>query len=91
MNPAVDPNSSDTFNHTWESLAEILKSELSDGILLDIGAAIMHRNVSYNCRVFICNRKIVLIRPKMFMADDGNYREPRWFTAWDKGYTTEDY
>jgi|EP00670_Eutreptiella_braarudii_P005946 NAD+ synthase (glutamine-hydrolysing) len=81
----------DTFNHTWESLAEILKSELSDGILLDIGAAIMHRNVSYNCRVFICNRKIVLIRPKMFMADDGNYREPRWFTAWDKGYTTEDY
>lgn len=81
----------DTFNHTWESLAEILASDLTDNILCDIGAPIMHRNVSYNCRVFICNRKIVLIRPKLFMADDGNYREPRWFTAWDKGFSVEDY
>jgi len=81
----------DTFNHTWESLAAILQSDITDNILCDIGAPIMHRDVSYNCRVTICNRKIVLIRPKMYMADDGNYREPRWFTAWDKGYTVEDY
>uniref|UniRef100_A0A7S1I3C5 Glutamine-dependent NAD(+) synthetase n=1 Tax=Eutreptiella gymnastica TaxID=73025 RepID=A0A7S1I3C5_9EUGL len=81
----------DTLNHTWESIAEILRCDVTDGILCDIGAAVMHRNVCYNCRVYICNRRIVMIRPKMCMADDGNYREPRWFTAWDKGFTLEDF
>ena len=32
------------------------------------------RGVRYNCRVFLLNRKIVYIRPKLSMADDGNYR-----------------
>lgn len=27
-------------------------------------------------------RKILFIRPKMSMANDGNYREIRWFVAW---------
>eukprot|EP01031_Cornospumella_fuschlensis_P033793 gene33793-40892_t len=27
--------------------------------------------------------KIVLIRPKIFLADDGNYREKRFFASWD--------
>ncbi len=29
-------------------------------------------------------RKILLIRPKMFLAEGGNYREHRWFIAWAK-------
>ena len=32
--------------------------------------------------IFIYNGRIVLIRPKMLLADDGNYREARWFTPW---------
>jgi NAD+ synthase (glutamine-hydrolysing) len=36
----------------------------------------------YNCRVIIFNSKIILIRPKKYLANDGNYRETRWFTAW---------
>jgi NAD+ synthase (glutamine-hydrolysing) len=32
-----------------------------------------HKNCNYNCRVIIHNGKIVLIRPKMWMANDGNY------------------
>lgn len=32
------------------------------------------RGVRYNCRVFLLNRKIIYIRPKLSMADDGNYR-----------------
>ena len=28
------------------------------------------------------NRKILLLRPKLYMANDGNYREERYFTAW---------
>lgn len=42
----------------------------------------MHRNVSYNCRVVCLNRRVVGIRPKIYLANDGNYREMRWFTPW---------
>ena len=27
--------------------------------------------------------KIILIRPKLYLANDGNYREERYFTGWD--------
>lgn len=36
----------------------------------------------YNCQVLCLNRQIIMIRPKMWLANDGNYRELRWFTAW---------
>ncbi|KAL2902943.1 Glutamine-dependent NAD(+) synthetase [Bienertia sinuspersici] len=36
----------------------------------------------YSCQVLCMNRKIIMIRPKTCLANDGNYREPRWFTAW---------
>ena len=36
-------------------------------------------------------RKILLIRPKMILVDDGNYRESRWFTAWTKVRQIEEY
>lgn len=42
----------------------------------------MHKSVKYNCRVIIADGKIVLIRPKIFLANDGNYRELRFFTPW---------
>jgi len=74
----------DTFFHSWQSIAKILDSDLTDGILVDIGMPIMHKNVRYNSRIFILNRKIIAIRPKILMADDGNYRETRWFTPWSK-------
>ncbi|MDE0469070.1 MAG: NAD(+) synthase [Candidatus Poribacteria bacterium] len=81
----------DTLQHSWESLACILKGGHTDGILCDIGMPIMHKNVRYNCRVFVLDGKLLLIRPKMILASDGNYREARWFTAWERGWTTEDY
>lgn len=42
----------------------------------------MHKSVKYNCRVIIADGKIVLIRPKMYLANDGNYREMRYFAPW---------
>ena len=60
-----------------EVLYEILNSDLTDGIIVDLGMPVIHKNVFYNCRVICFNREIMLIRPKMFMADDGNYRESR--------------
>lgn len=35
-----------------------------------------HKNNNYNCRVIIYNGKILMIRPKMWMANDGNYVSP---------------
>lgn len=45
---------------------------------------IMHKNVRYNCRVIFYNSEILLIRPKMDLALEGNYREMRWFCPWRK-------
>ena len=81
----------DTLRHSWEVLAELLRGDHTDGILCDVGMPVMHRNVRYNCRVFLLNRKILLIRPKMALAQDGNYREARYFAPWQHPRTTEEH
>ncbi|ORY31916.1 hypothetical protein BCR39DRAFT_524532 [Naematelia encephala] len=81
----------DTFLHSWEMLATILQSEEAQDIVCDIGMPIAHKNCTYNCRVIIHNGKIVLIRPKMWMANDGNYRELRHFTPWHKHRQVEQH
>lgn len=81
----------DTLRHSWEVMAELLKGELTNDIICDIGMPIMHKNVRYNCRVLVLNGKILQIRPKMILANDGNYREPRWFAAWQKPRTVESH
>lgn len=82
---------SDTYMHSWEVLAELLNAPLCKDMLIDVGMPVMHKNVGYNCRVIFLNKKILLIRPKKVLADDGNYRECRWFTSWKKDKTTEDF
>ncbi|CAH1996567.1 unnamed protein product [Acanthoscelides obtectus] len=82
---------SDTFLHSWEVLAELLQAPLCKDMLIDIGMPVMHRNVAYNCRVIFLNKKILLIRPKKILCDDGNYRETRWFTSWKKHKEVEDF
>lgn len=42
--------------------------------------------VMYNCRVFLCNGSILAIRPKLHLANDGNYRETRWVVGWLGGW-----
>ncbi len=81
----------DTVNHSWEVIAEIIKTDLTKDILCDIGLPVNYQGINYNARVIIYNKKILLIRPKIAMADDGNYRESRWFTSWNKGFITEDF
>ncbi|KII85887.1 hypothetical protein PLICRDRAFT_44308 [Plicaturopsis crispa FD-325 SS-3] len=81
----------DTVLHSWEVLAKILESEIVTDIVCDIGMPVVHKNVIYNCRVIIHNKKILLIRPKMWLANDGNYRELRYFTPWMKHRQWEDH
>ncbi|KAJ7248515.1 hypothetical protein C8J57DRAFT_1437985 [Mycena rebaudengoi] len=81
----------DTVLHSWEVLAKIISSDEAQGIVCDVGMPVVHKNVLYNCRVIIHDRKILLIRPKMWLANDGNYRELRYFAPWTKHRQWEDH
>ncbi|KAI0106358.1 putative glutamine dependent NAD+ synthetase [Hypoxylon sp. NC0597] len=81
----------DLYLHSLQCLEIILRDESCYGILLDIGMPILHRNVRYNCRVICLDGRILLIRPKLYLAGDGNYREQRFFTPWLRPQYCEDY
>ncbi|CAD6906105.1 unnamed protein product [Tilletia controversa] len=81
----------DTELHSWQVLCQILKSDATKGIICDIGMPIQHRSTLYNCRVLVLDSKILFIRPKMWMANDGNYRELRYFTPWARKGETDDF
>ncbi|OBT51870.1 hypothetical protein VE04_06820 [Pseudogymnoascus sp. 24MN13] len=82
---------SDTDMHSWESLVMILKDPICEDILLDIGMPVMHKNVRYNARILSLNKEILLIRPKLSLANDGNYREMRYFSPWKGERIVEDF
>uniref|UniRef100_A0A8C8SRR5 Glutamine-dependent NAD(+) synthetase n=1 Tax=Pelusios castaneus TaxID=367368 RepID=A0A8C8SRR5_9SAUR len=82
---------SDTLLHSFEVLAKLLESPATQDIICDVGMPVMCRNVRYNCRVIFLNKKILLIRPKMILANAGNYRELRWFTPWSRARRVEEY
>ncbi|CCF58117.1 hypothetical protein KAFR_0D04690 [Kazachstania africana CBS 2517] len=77
--------------HSWEMYAQIIKNPKTHGLLLDIGMPVLHKNVRYNCRLLSLDGKILFIRPKMWLANDGNYREMRFFTPWMKPGFVEDF
>ena len=68
----------DTIEHSWECIEEMLKGDLTHGIVCDVGMPVIHKGVRYNCRVYLLDGKVLFIRPKMAMADDGNYRYMIW-------------
>lgn len=81
----------DTVTHAWECLKELLLGDWTDDILCSFGMPVIKGSERYNCQVLCLNRKIVMIRPKMWLANDGNYRELRWFTAWKQKEKLEDF
>nr|XP_054097179.1 glutamine-dependent NAD(+) synthetase isoform X8 [Callithrix jacchus] len=100
---------SDTLLHSFQVLAALLESPVTQDIICDVGMPVVHRNVRYNCRVIFLSsgtcvsgapcawprspacRKILLIRPKMALANEANYHELRWFTPWSRSRHTEEY
>ena len=73
----------DTFHHCWESLSELIdRGAASHGLLCDFGMPILHGGVRYNARILVLDKQILMIRPKTDLADSGNYRESRYFTAY---------
>lgn len=82
---------SDTLLHSFQVLRKLLESPVAQNIVCDVGMPIMHHDVRYNCRVIFLNRKILLIRPKMLMANVGVHRELRWFSPWSQSRTVEEF
>lgn len=80
----------DVFTHSWEVVAEILNHPECQDIIIDLGLPIRHRGNPFNARVIALNKKILAVRPKIWLCNDGNYREMRYFTAWKK-HTVERY
>lgn len=74
----------DVYSQSWQMYAEILEHPDTADIVLDIGLPIIHKLIKYNCRVLSYNKKIIFIRPKLHLANDGNYREMRYFTPWNR-------
>lgn len=66
----------------------VQRGATDDGLLCDFGMPILYHGARYNCRVLICDRKVLMIRPKTSMADSGNYRESRYFTAYQPPSTS---
>ena len=81
----------DTLRHSWQVLGQLLAGDLTHGIICDIGLPVMHRNVRYNCRALCLDGQILLLRPKMILANDGNYREMRYFAPWTAPRTLEQF
>lgn len=81
----------DLYLHCWQCLEQILTDESCHGIIIDLGMPVLHRNVRYNCRIICLDGKILLIRPKLSLAGDGNYREQRFFTPWLRPRHCEEY
>lgn len=81
----------DLYDHSWEIYGQILQNPETHGIILDIGIPIIHKTIKYNCRVISYDGQILLIRPKLYLANDGNYREMRYFTPWSRPKYHESY
>ena len=81
----------DTVTHAWELVRELMIDEQLRDIVIDTGLPLIHDGVRYNCRLFLLNGKVLFLRPKRALAGDGNYREPRWFTAWRKEKVLETF
>ena len=80
----------DVYTHSWEVAAEILSHPDCQDIIIDLGLPVRHRGNPFNTRVVALNKQVLAIRPKIWLCNDGNYREMRYFTAW-KRHLVESY
>ncbi|KAI9660429.1 MAG: glutamine-dependent NAD(+) synthetase [Bathelium mastoideum] len=79
----------DTVMHSWEIVAELLQDKDLYGIVIDVGLPVIHRGVLFNCRCILLNGDIQLVRPKMTLASEGQFRENRYFTPWPRRYVED--
>ncbi|KJZ76907.1 Glutamine-dependent NAD(+) synthetase [Hirsutella minnesotensis 3608] len=81
----------EVYEHSWDSLYSILTDTSLHGIIIDVGLPLLHRNCRYNARAIVLDGKILCLRPKLYLANDGNFREMRFFTPWNRPRHVEQY
>jgi len=81
----------EVYEHSWDSLFSILTDPDLHGIIIDVGLPVLHRNCRYNARAIVLDGKILCLRPKIYLANDGNFREMRFFTPWNRPRHVEQY
>lgn len=81
----------EVYENSWDSLYSILTDPALHGIMIDVGLPLLHRNCRYNARAIILDGKILCLRPKLYLANDGNFREMRFFTPWNRPRHVEQY
>jgi NAD+ synthase (glutamine-hydrolysing) len=54
-----------------DMLFKILTDTSLHGILIDVGLPIMHRGCRFNSRAIILDGKLICLRPKLYLANDG--------------------
>lgn len=79
----------DTLLHCWEILPDLLTQ--SGDLIVDVGLPLQHRGVLYNARLVFHQKKILYIRCKKSLANDGNFREMRYFTPWPESRGVEEF
>ncbi len=71
----------------WKMLQEILPE--TGGMIVSLGLPVMFRNAIFNAAVMVCDKKILGLVCKRFLAGDGIHYEPRWFKPWPHGESEE--
>ena len=75
----------------WEKALKTLTDKIlpaAPKMAFTAGLPIKFEDKMYNCVAFCSEGEIQYIIPKQNLAKDGVHYEPRWFTAWEVGKTT---
>lgn len=81
----------EVYESSLDSLYLILTDKSLHDIVIDVGLPLKHRNLRYNARAICFNGKILAFRPKLYLANDGNFREMRFFASWNRPKFVEEY
>jgi len=81
----------DVYDNSWDVAAEIISHPDCQDIIIDLGLPVQHRGSNYNARLIALNGEVLAIRPKLDLCNDGNFREMRYFSAWNRANAPEDY
>lgn len=79
----------DVYANSWDVVAEIITHPDCQDIIIDLGLPIQHNGCSFNSRAIALNGEILALRPKLDLCNDGNFREMRYFTPWNRGVVEE--
>ena len=81
----------DTTTHSFEILADLIVHPSCQDIIVDVGLPVFHNGCLYNARLVFYQKKILYIRCKMSLANDGLFREMRYFTPWPQSRGIEEF